>query len=295
LLTDGTSEYFIQLCENLNISFDVSVVLEKKQGKANALTKGYNLAKGELILLCDDDNWLNKDYINVAVELFKMYPAIGMAAGYGSSAVFLEDKKPSWFDKFQFHYVVGKHHESSGFLSDNTYSLYGAGSIIRKSVWEKIYNSGFIFQNSVKPGKAIAEDVELSMAVVFSGYKLYFDERLTFIHDLRWGRISLDSLHEQECLNGRGNVVLIVYEIIYKLVTRNEVSFFRFMKLYTKSIFNVKMDIEKLSKMSKMDVQTKLYYAKKINIYKFMILKIPLILYEYKSVANWITKLNHGK
>ena len=86
------------------------------------------------MLLCDDDNWLQPDYLKTVIEIFSKYPDIGLLGGYGK-AVFNGTEKPDWFDKWENCYVCGKHHTKNGFLQSSDFSIWGAGSVIRKTMW----------------------------------------------------------------------------------------------------------------------------------------------------------------
>jgi glycosyltransferase involved in cell wall biosynthesis len=284
------SNYWLQLNTNVNLN----IIYEKKAGKANALTTGYNKAKGDLVLLCDDDNWLNSNYLEHAYQIFKTYDEVGLAGGYGVSAIFPEERKPEWFDRFQFYYVIGKHHKNSGFLKSRVYSICGAGSIIRKSVWDNLYSAGFRFHNSMSFGKAITEDVELSMGVTFSGFKLYFDEKLTFIHDLRWGRMEFDSLIQQEKMNGKGNVILIVYQLIYDLISINKLNRITFLKCYVKQLIIRIKELKTIQKnyIINKDIVIEVELSKKKSVVLFMIKKLPRILIEYSNIRNWIMNIS---
>jgi glycosyltransferase involved in cell wall biosynthesis len=290
--TDGTAAFAQQHWTALNAEIPLNIVVESKPGKAHALTTGYNAANGDLIVLCDDDNWLDKHFLIYAEELFHKYPKIGMAGGCGSTAIFANDEKLEWFDEFQGYYVVGTHHPHSRFLVKNDYSVYGAGSVLRKTVWDKIYNSGFRFQNSACAGRAYSEDVELSMAVVFSGYKLYFDNRLTFVHDLRWGRVTFDNLVKQVTLNAKGNVYLMAYELIYHRLGARFM-LIRFLKDYFKQIKKIFSEINLLKKQRMLmgSLQYRLQLAAKKSSFYHAFILIPHILIRFGFYHRWIRNI----
>src|SRR3974377_2113580 len=83
-------------------------------------------------------------------------------------------------------------------------------------MWKFIRVNGFRFYHSVSYGKAMVEDAELSMAITFTGHRLYFDERLWFIHDLKDGRVTLKNFLSQEALNGENRGILCVYNMAFK-------------------------------------------------------------------------------
>jgi len=210
--TDSTGRIAREYWESVKSPFPINVLTEPKPGKANALMMGYNSAKYELMLLCDDDNWLQPYYLKTVCEIFRENPHIGLLGGYGR-ALFEPDKKPKWFEKWENCYVCGKHLKHNGFLKSRDFRIWGAGSVLRKTMWNFLMYNGFMFHNSLNAGKAMTEDAELSMVISFTGHRLFFDDRLWFTHDLRGGRITWKNLLAQQSLNGRTNAILYVYHL----------------------------------------------------------------------------------
>lgn len=289
--TDGTAAFAREFWVTLNSEIPLQIITENKAGKAHALTTGYNVAKGDVIVLCDDDNWLDSHYLINAYHLFKTYPEIGLAGGFGRCAIFTNGDEPEWFDKFKWRFMVGTHHKKSGVLSKNDYSIYGAGSVLRKSVWFKLIDAGFAFQNFTSKNRTMAEDVELAMAVFFSGYKLYFDSNLTFVHDLRWGRLSWEKLIEQEKMNGKCNVFPAVYEIIYHRI-ETQYLFIRFIKYYLLHILSIRKKIMSLKKkVNRQEYEIDLINYKKL--FSSLIFLFPLVVLKYHFIKNWIKNLQN--
>jgi len=210
--TDSTGKVAFNYWNSIGSPFPLTILIEPKTGKANALVLGYNEAKYELLLLCDDDNWLQPDYCRTVFDLFTTYPEIGLLGGYGK-ALFETGEKPEWFDTWEQCYFCGKHHTRNGFLAPGNFSIWGAGSVLRKTMWKFLRSNGFRFYNSTSGGKAITEDAELSIIITFTGHQLYFDDRLWFIHDLRGGRITWENLLAQQILNGKANAILYMYQL----------------------------------------------------------------------------------
>jgi glycosyltransferase involved in cell wall biosynthesis len=225
--TDNTANISKSIWDELGNDIPLIIVDEMMPGKSNALIKGYNMANFDLILLCDDDNWLNENYLQRVIDLFNLYPNIGLLGGYGSTAWFGENvHQPEWFCEYQNSYVVGNHIGESGFLDCGYYNIWGAGSVIKKKVWDWLYSNGFHYKNSVTPGRAQTEDTELSYVLSLTDYKLYFDNKLTFIHDLSGGRITFDNLVNQVKLNGKNLSWISYYMVIQKQVKYNKPTYF---------------------------------------------------------------------
>lgn len=292
---DGTDKFILEYWNSLGSPYKLEVIREYKQGKAHALCRGYDYARGDLIILCDDDNWLDKEYLNQVLIVFNTNTDIGLAGGVGRQAVFTNNIEPAWFDKFKWRYMVETHHKRNGYLVRNDYSIYGAGSILKKSVWSVLSKAGFKFQNFTK--KAIAEDLELSMAVAFSGYKLYFDSQLTFVHDLRWGRLSIEKLKLQEKLNGKCSIYPMVYELIYHRIGSSFL-FLRFLKHYLFVFFEVRQQLQKLriARSHDENIVTEVDFVKVRSTYKNMVLMLPVVIFKYHIIKRWIQQLvEHSK
>ncbi len=121
--TDSTASLATDYWDSLISTIPLRIIQEPKPGKANALVKGYDEAKYELMLLCDDDNWLQPEYLDIVRELYSRYPEIGLLGGYGK-ALFEPGKEPDWFKTYEQAYVCGKHHNSSGFLEPLDYTIW---------------------------------------------------------------------------------------------------------------------------------------------------------------------------
>jgi glycosyltransferase involved in cell wall biosynthesis len=284
--TDNTAIIAQKTWEISGSPFPIKILTEPKLGKANALKNGYSSASYELMLLCDDDNWLQPNYLNIVIALFREHPNIGLLGGYGK-AFFETSEKPEWFDKWENCYVCGKHHRQNGFLANRDYSIWGAGSVITKTVWNFIISNGFSFHNSTKGGKAIAEDAELSMAISFTGYKLYFDDRLWFTHDLRGGRITWKNLIAQQAANGKNNAILCMYEIALNLKT-NSNAYANY--LFIKKTFEISFRLLK-SSLKRENKPRQIYFS---NILKELLFNAN----KYKKISlesfNWINKVKNN-
>ena len=68
-------------------------------GKVHALKKGMETARYEFLLICDDDNWLHRDYVKIAYEVMEQHPEVAIVGGRGQ-AVFEVDA-PAWFTEYQ--------------------------------------------------------------------------------------------------------------------------------------------------------------------------------------------------
>lgn len=160
---------------------DWRLVKEEIPGLVNARWKGISEARYEYLLFCDDDNYLSTDYCQIGLDIFLKNPVIGIIGGKGIPGI--AGEKPDWFENFSHTYAVGDLGKKSGIQPDMSYH-YGAGIFFKKEALTKLQNKGFksVLTGRTKANLSAGEDVELCYAVQLLGYKLYFEERLRFVH-----------------------------------------------------------------------------------------------------------------
>lgn len=228
--------------KNLNISIPFKVVTENRQGLSFARNKGIQESGGQYILFCDDDNWLEKDYLLEAYKILSKDKFIGMLGGKGEpiSNITL----PVWFKSELLTYAVGKQNDFDGDISKIKAYVYGAACIVKKSLIEILLYNGFenvltdrLKRNSVTGGG----DNELGYAIVIMGYKIYYSEKLKFKHF-----ISQNRLTEQYLLKFKKGLVytsraVSFYEnyIFYNQKEYNKISFYNYVKKNIKNLFKI--------------------------------------------------------
>jgi len=172
-------------------SIPLRVVEECTPGLSAARDCGVVESKGEYILFCDDDNWLDPDYLQSALDFMDDaldYAAIG---GWGDVVSDPGVSMPVWFEEFETKYACGK----TGSEGDVD-TLVGAGMFIRKKALLGLSEAGFKSLLSDRKGNALSSggDLELSLALRLIGWKLYFSEDLYFKHYMPAGRLTEDYL-----------------------------------------------------------------------------------------------------
>jgi len=76
----------------------VKLVSEPRQGLTYARLKGFDTAKGNIIVLFDDDNKPGEEYLAQTLQIFKTYPELGAAGG--KSLPQFESPAPEWLNNF---------------------------------------------------------------------------------------------------------------------------------------------------------------------------------------------------
>ena len=173
------------------------VIKELKSGLSYARNKGINEAVFEYLIFCDDDNWLSENYIETAYNIINENAKIGILGGQSEAQS--DVPFPSWFASYESYYAVGKQSIVSGDISVRGY-VWGAGMVLRKSVYLNLNTAGFSQLISDRKGDEIISggDSEICEWFLIAGYKLWYDERLFFTHFIPSSRLTqnyLDSLH----------------------------------------------------------------------------------------------------
>lgn len=195
LVNNNSSDNTVELAsgewDRAKIRVPFTIVNEPKQGLSFAREKGIKTAQYEYIVFCDDDNWLQPDYLKIAYEILSSNNEIGVLGGQG--LLESEITPPSWFLENLKDYAVGKQAEFSGDISERGF-VWGAGMVIRKSIYNRCRKLGCkTFLTGRKGNELLAgDDTEYCKWNLLLGYKLWYDERLIYTHYIPKDRISVE-------------------------------------------------------------------------------------------------------
>lgn len=195
LVNNNSNDATVEVAErewlsyNSNISFKIINVPEP--GKSNAIRAGVFEAKFKYSIICDDDNWLNPDYLEIAFNIMEDNDQIGMLGGQGIAVC--EIPPPEWFESKKDSYAIGEQGLKSGNITSRLY-LWGAGVIFRTNVLIQIYSSGIKSLLSCRKGNELTSggDSEISAWFILLGYKLWYDSKLIFKHFIPKERLTED-------------------------------------------------------------------------------------------------------
>jgi len=210
--TDGTAQFAHNTWQTLNTTIPLTVISEPKAGKANASITGFNVAQYRFILVCDDDNWLCADYVKKAFDIMTSSKTIGVLGGR-SEPVF-EGTEPEWFNRYARLFAAGPQSTKNGDVTDEIDFLWGAGMVFRKIVWTKLQQINYtFFLNETREGNSNwgGDDVELFEMIRMFGYRIWYDDSLTFKHYTPAGRATYAYLKSRYYGQGRSRVYLQAY------------------------------------------------------------------------------------
>ncbi len=213
--SDNTSEVLDSLYEkNVNLSPKLILVEEKTPGLNFARNKGIATANYDVILFCDDDNHLAKDYLEIGYSIMTQNSNIGVLGGVGIPL--FESPKPFWFDHFAANYATGKPYNplQGVHRKKNPDWCYGAGIFILKELYTKFERHKLTSILVGRKGNNLSsgEDYELFYWTYILGYKITHDERLIFKHYIPNSRVTLDYLFRLAYGLGQAAALLEIYQ-----------------------------------------------------------------------------------
>ncbi|WP_158638400.1 glycosyltransferase [Panacibacter ginsenosidivorans] len=270
--TDNTSDVAMSEWRRYNNNIPFKVVHQEIQGLSFARSKGFENANYDILIFCDDDNWLRDDYIRYAFEIMQSNESIGILGGVSSG--YFEVGKPFWFDAFMESYAVGKQMYETGIANSRTY-LAGAAVVVRKAIYQKLNFLSYSLLLTGRIGKRLTsgEDTELCWLAMFLGFNLYYDERLRFVHfmpkqRLNWKycvsmiayghsipRIYFSLYHylHNNIFNNRE----VSFDITYKTLMRRHLNYLRKHNPNLKSILNAVRSLFISTEGSEKEIQFK--------------------------------------
>ena len=114
-----------------------SCVRESKLGKTIALLTAFQMARNNLIVIVDDDNILDPDYLNTAISIADSFPQLGVW-GAGNIYPRFEVTPEEWTRQYWYLLALREQeHEIWSNFHSPQISVVGAGMCLRRSVMLK--------------------------------------------------------------------------------------------------------------------------------------------------------------
>ena len=214
--SDNTSEKAREIWDSFTlVKPSFKVVFESTPGLSSARKKGIQEARFKYVLFCDDDNWLDANYLYNALNIMHSSPEIGVLGGIGFPV--FENEEPPYFWQNQFHVLaVGSQWKEEGDITEERGVLYGAGMVLNKSAFNILKEEfDFEFQVSDRIGNNLISsgDHELCLALKQIGYRIFYSKSLAFKHYIPANRTSLKYYKELFLSFGLSDAMLNVYFI----------------------------------------------------------------------------------
>lgn len=192
--TSETAEELLKKYISGNVTY--KILFQPVQGLSAARKMGFENSAYEYIIFCDDDNWLNTDYLEILINTMRKSEKIG-AVGGESTAV-SDELFPKWFQEFSQSYSAGKQSESDGIIAGFQSALWGAGMVVRKSALNELYSKGFrsILSDRKKNVLSSGGDIELCYALRLAGWEIWYESSLKIRHFIPEHRLKWEYLRK---------------------------------------------------------------------------------------------------
>ena len=243
--TDNTLEMAQEIWNNLGAPFSFTSLSESTPGKLYAQEKGLKHVKGEFIIICDDDNSLFPDYLQIGYNYFQRNPKIGVLGGRGVGVSTIE--LPEWFEKFGYYYGCAPQAATTGNVSSVRNVVYGAGMWFRYAAYVKAKELGYQFILLGRTGKklTVGEDSEFCWVIIYQNYEVWYIDEMRFHHHITENRLSEKYLKELlEGMTGNGLNGQIHYRI-WSGNIRHKVRFFWWKELLYTLLYIIKIPFSK--------------------------------------------------
>jgi glycosyltransferase involved in cell wall biosynthesis len=214
--TDDTAEKAVQIWGSFSSNKpNFKVVNELTPGLSAARQKGIAESSYDYVLFCDDDNWLDENYLSLALNIMQNNPLIGALGGTGSPV--FEEKEPPYFWVNQYHVLaVGNQSEIDGDITDERGVLYGAGMVLNRAAYKTLkekFQFQFLLSDRVGDTLVSSGDHELCLALRKIGFRIFNSKALKFKHYIPNNRITIAYYKKLFFGFGMSYALLHVYKV----------------------------------------------------------------------------------
>lgn len=176
------------------------VVNENRQGLTYARLRGVNESKGEAIVMVDDDNILNSNYLEEVLNIFDQSQHIGAIGG--KSVPLFETTPPRWLSEFYGSLALrdlGEH-----ILTAKWNYIYpeaapiGAGMCVRRKALDTYIRKITLGQNNISDRTATSlssgGDNDIVLEILKSGWMVGYFPQLQLQHIIPQRRMAVNYL-----------------------------------------------------------------------------------------------------
>ncbi len=175
----------------------VRLVREEEAGLSPARRRGIRVAQGEVMILVDDDNVLQEDYLDLALKYMEKHPRLGVSGG--KSLPEFETSHEEW--KKEFYPLLalrdlGDERQEAAWEGEYPLcSPIGAGMVLRRPAAEAWLKSG----HATLPDRCGGElsssgDNDIVLCALKAEWKVAYDPTLVLTHLIPNTRLESDYL-----------------------------------------------------------------------------------------------------
>lgn len=205
--TDGTTSVVEAHWENSVAGYRRCIVSQPKKGATFARLMGWISASGDIIVFCDDDVSPAVDSLTVISEIAQR-PDIGGGGGRIHGQLEGSQKWPEWFDsKIKGNLAINESMANSLVNPPTSYLPVSAFVWFRREAlrsWAHYYErSGRFALGPSGQSMWRADDQEMDVFVLRSGFRLKFDPRIQAFHRIPSSRLRINYMLDLMYWNGR--------------------------------------------------------------------------------------------
>lgn len=137
LLIDNASDELLSQKTDISWHIKSRHLRENELGLTPARLRGIKESQGEILVFVDDDNVLDKNYLEKTIEISKEYSIVG--AWGGQTIPEFETEPPSWTKPYWGYLAIQEFQNNrwSNLMHQNETSPCGAGMCVRRNVADK--------------------------------------------------------------------------------------------------------------------------------------------------------------
>ena len=198
IIVDNNSSNRFEQNTDLSWHPAASILKENRQGLTFARLKGFVEAKGNYIVMIDDDNVIEEKYLEQALHILKNNPEIGCAGGI-SEPIFAS-QPPQWLSHFYENLALRNY--GSEVIIEKWSGKYpqvapiGAGMVVRKEALAnyigKILNSAHIIADRKGNSLSSGGDNDIVLEIIRAGWAVGYFPQLCLKHIIPHGRMQVD-------------------------------------------------------------------------------------------------------
>jgi glycosyltransferase involved in cell wall biosynthesis len=218
--TDDTAAFAVATWKQLNGPDVLRILSESKPGQMYARITGTRAARYDLLIFCDDDNFLGPDYIFYADQTMRMNRDIGAAGGQNTPTTDAAEY-PEWFETYQDKYALGIPSSQSADVTHRGFVL-GAGMVTRKNLFLEMYADKYPSLLRGRKGENLStgDDFEYCKRLLLRGYKLFYNQNLHLTHFIPKERLTVP--YREQLMKGihDASPVLVEYDLATRVYNR---------------------------------------------------------------------------
>jgi glycosyltransferase involved in cell wall biosynthesis len=209
--TDSTVGLALETWSSLGSKYPLNIVKQFEPGLSMARKMGIQSSQYDILLFCDDDNWLHPDYISLSYTYLLGNESVGILGGHPEFRTSID--VPTWFVPYQECFATGVQGDKIGNILPERSYLFGAGMVVRKKILHLFDEIGIESILSDRNGDIVSSggDIEFCVWVRKLGYELHYLENLKLVHQIDRKRIDWNYMIRLFKGFAESNIVLDLY------------------------------------------------------------------------------------